>query len=82
MWCDWRGGRVAESTGLLNLHTGNGITSSNLVLSADSGPADICRATLFKNALNRALISGLKLHMTAGNLNDLNLSNLKTGDDD
>lgn len=40
------------------------------------------RAILFKNALNRALISGLKLHMTAGNLNDLNLSNLKTGDDD
>ena len=31
---NWRGGRVAESTGLLNLHTGNRITSSNLVLSA------------------------------------------------
>ncbi len=59
MWCDWRGGRVAESTGLLNLHTGNGITSSNLVLSAESGPADICRATLFKSALNRALKSNV-----------------------
>ena len=32
-----RGGRVAESTGLLNLHTGNRITSSNLVLSATQG---------------------------------------------
>ena len=27
---------MAESTGLLNLHTGNRITSSNLVLSAEN----------------------------------------------
>ena len=32
---------MAESTGLLNLHTGNRITSSNLVLSAKKGPAEI-----------------------------------------
>ena len=30
----WMGGRVVEGTGLENRHTGNGIVSSNLTLSA------------------------------------------------
>ena len=46
---DWRGGRVAESTGLLNLHTGNRITSSNLVLSAQCNQQGRCRTILVRH---------------------------------
>ena len=46
---------MAESTGLLNLHTGNRITSSNLVLSATQGqrfpPALIVICPSVKNAV-------------------------------
>lgn len=37
---------MAESTGLLNLHTGNRITSSNLVLSAKRPCRNLCEAFL------------------------------------
>ena len=39
---------MAESTGLLNLHTGNRITSSNLVLSAKRPCRNLCEAFLLQ----------------------------------
>ena len=48
---DWRGGRVAESTGLLNLHTGNRITSSNLVLSAEIPYRALCEGFFVSSVL-------------------------------
>ena len=65
---DWRGGRVAESTGLLNLHTGNRITSSNLVLSAQCNQQGKCRtsfgaAFLYAGAPDRELALVRRAHI-------------------
>ncbi|MEN9508197.1 MAG: hypothetical protein RLZZ621_760, partial [Gemmatimonadota bacterium] len=49
----WTGGRVVEGTGLENRHTGNGIVSSNLTLSA------VCFWTRRRSSLRRRVRVGM-----------------------